>query len=50
MRLHYRHVHFGEPLEPVDQVQDIEDEEVDVWKELGGKETIARLKRIEEIN
>lgn len=50
MKLHYRHHKYGEPLEKEPETaQNVSDEEgEDVWKELGGKETLARLKRIEE--
>jgi hypothetical protein len=37
----------------VEEISDTDSEHADaedVWKELGGKDTIARLKRIEEIN
>ncbi len=36
-------------ISKVEQAEDI-DSEHDVWKELGGQETIQRLKRIEENN
>lgn len=47
IQMHYRNKKFGEPLAL--EAQDIiDDDGIDVWKELGGKETLARLRRIEE--
>lgn len=63
LQAHYRCLKFNEPLpssssqkveklESVSVGSDDEDakREAEVWKALGGQETIARLKKIEEIN
>lgn len=55
-QLHYRAKKFDEPLPINEALDDISDadsttqREREVWRSLGGKDAIARLKRIEENN